>query len=163
MKLEMKDVPGQLLSALKPVSEVGGNIIAVIHQRDPTTTSDVVDVQIMLEVPDQRLDRLIDLIRQQGVNIIRINEERLLVRHSVLLIGHLMHTDLSDTVDRIDSSGYAEVAELSLAMPAIDEPSSAKITLKSANLEEMKEALAILREIAGEKEILMIEPLEDEI
>ncbi|MDT8357444.1 MAG: amino acid-binding protein [Methanomicrobiaceae archaeon] len=163
MKLEIKDVPGQLLSALKPVSEVGGNIIAVIHQRDPTTTSDVVDVQIMLEVPDQQLDRLIDLIRQQGVNIIRINEERLLVRHSVLLIGHLMHTDLSDTVDRIDSSGYAEVAELTLAMPAIDEPSSAKITLKSANLEEMKKALDILREIAGEKDILMIEPLEDEV
>lgn len=162
MKLEMKDVPGQLLSALKPVSEVGGNIIAVIHQRDPTTTSDVVDVQIMLEVPDQRLDQLIDLIRRQGVNITRINEERLLVRHSVLLIGHLMHTNLSDTVDRIDSSGYAEVAELSVAMPAIDEPSSAKITLKAANLEMMKDALDILREIAAKKELLMIEPLEDD-
>ena len=162
MKLEMKDVPGQLLSALKPVSEVGGNIIAVIHQRDPTTTSDVVDVQIMLEVPDQRLDQLIDLIRRQGVNITRINEERLLVRHSVLLIGHLMHTNLSDTVDRIDSSGYAEVAELSVAMPAIDEPSSAKITLKATNLEMMKEALDILREIAVKKELLMIEPLEDD-
>ena len=35
MKLEMKDSPGQLVAALKPISEVGGNIIAVIHQRDP--------------------------------------------------------------------------------------------------------------------------------
>ncbi len=35
MKLEMKDSPGQLVAALKPISDVGGNIIAVIHQRDP--------------------------------------------------------------------------------------------------------------------------------
>jgi ACT domain-containing protein len=35
MKLEVRDLPGQLLAALKPISEVGGNIKSVIHERNP--------------------------------------------------------------------------------------------------------------------------------
>ncbi|NYT06286.1 MAG: amino acid-binding protein [Methanomicrobiales archaeon] len=161
MKLEMKDAPGQLVAALKPVSLVGGNIVAVIHQHDPQHLSDTIDVQIVLELPEGKLETLVNLIRNEGVNILRIGEERLLVRHSVILIGHLMHTDLSDTVDRIDTTGFAEVAELHLVMPAIDQPSSAKITIKSTSDEAMGEALAILREVARQKKLMIIEPLED--
>lgn len=161
MKLEMKDAPGQLVAALNPISKVGGNIIAVIHQRDPYSTTDTVDVQIVLDVPEGKLEELVRLITQQGVNILRIGEERLFIRHSVILIGHLLHTDLSDTVDRIDSTGLAEVAELSVVMPAIDKPSSAKITLKSASVENMEQALGILRTVAEQKKLLVVEPLED--
>jgi ACT domain-containing protein len=162
MKLEMKDTPGQLIAALKPISDVGGNIMAIIHQRDPAAApGDTIDVQIMLELADHKLESLVGTLREQGVNVTRIGEERLLIRRSVILIGHIMHTDLTDTVDRIDSSGLAEVAELGLVMPAINEPSSAKITLKSASLGEMGQALDLLRSIAGEKELLVIEPLEE--
>jgi ACT domain-containing protein len=163
MKLEMKDTPGQLVAALKPISDVGGNIIAVIHQRDPTTHSETLDVEIMLELPENTLDRLISLISGQGVNVLRVDEKRFLIRKSVIIIGHLMHTDLSDTVDRIDSTGFAEVAELSMVMPAINEPSSAKITLKSGNLEDMESALGVLRDVAAQKGFLIIEPLEEHV
>lgn len=159
MKLEMKDTPGQLVAALKPISEVGGNINAVIHERELTPASDTIDVEIMLELPDGTLERLVELIKSQEVNILRINEERLLIRHSVILIGHLMHTDLSDTVDRIDTTGFAEVAELSMKMPAIDAPSSSMITIKTDSIEDMRRALDILREIAHAKNIHIIEPL----
>lgn len=161
MKLEMKDMPGQLVAALKPISEVGGNIIAVIHQRDPEAEpSDTIDVQIMLELPEGQLSRLVELLRIQGVTVMRVGEERLLVRRSVILIGHILHTDLSDTVDQIDSSGFAEVAELSIIMPAIKEPSSARITLKSASLSEIEEAITILRRVAEQKDLLVVEGLE---
>jgi ACT domain-containing protein len=77
------------------------------------------------------------------------------------MIGHLMHTDLSDTVDRIDRTGSAEVTELSLVMPAIDTPSSARITIRSTTRAEMKKAMRILRAVAKQKDLLIIEPLED--
>ncbi len=161
MKLEMKDKPGQLIAALKPISDVGGNIMAIIHQRDPAAApGDTVDVQIMLEIPETKLESLVGTLKTQGVNVVRIGEERLLIRRSVILIGHIMHTDLTDTVDRIDSSGLAEVAELGMVMPAINEPSSAKITLKSASLGEMGRAIDLLRNVATEKDLLVIEPLE---
>lgn len=160
MKLEMKDTPGQLVAALKPISAVGGNIIAVIHQRD-TSSADTLDVQIVLELPEGRLEQLLELLREQGVSVVRIGEDRLLHKQSLILIGHLMHTDLGDTVDRIDQTGYAEVTEMSLVMPAINAPSSARITIKSVNSEDMKKAITILRAVASQKDILVIEPLEE--
>ena len=59
MKLEMKDSPGQPGSALQPISEVGGNIIAVIHQRDLSSREDTLGVQIVLEIPESRLNDLV--------------------------------------------------------------------------------------------------------
>jgi ACT domain-containing protein len=161
MKLEMKDVPGQLVRVLGPISACGGNIIAVIHQRDPESQSGTLDVQIVLDLPTGRLPALVDQIKALGVDILRLGEERLIHRRSLIMIGHIMHTDISDTVDQIDRTGYAEVSDLSLMMPGISEPSSARITLRTANRGDMESAVGILREVAGRKEILIVEPLED--
>ena len=161
MKLEMKDSPGQLVAALKPISEVGGNIIAVIHQREPGTDGETLDVQIVLELPEGRLEKLVVLLQEQGVHIQRVDEERLLYKRTVILIGHLMHTDLSDTVDQIDSTGFAEVCELAMSMPAINERSSSRITIKAVSKKHMESALAILRRVSLQKSLLLIEPLEE--
>jgi len=161
MKLEMKDSPGQLVAALKPISDVGGNIIAVIHQREPDQESDILNVQIVLELPEGRLEKLVVLLQEQGVHIQRVNEERLLYKRTVILIGHLMHTDLSDTVDQIDSTGFAEVSELSMSMPAVNERSSSRITIKALSKQDMESALTILRRVSKQKSLLLIEPLEE--
>ncbi len=161
MKLEMKDSPGQLVAALKPMSEVGGNIIAVIHQRDPDLDDDILNVQIVLELPAGRMERLVTLLKEQGVHIQRIGEERLLYKRTVILIGHLMHTGLSDTVDQIDSTGFAEVCELAMSMPAVRERSSSRITIKAVSRNDMEAALAILRRVSVQKSLLLIEPLEE--
>ncbi len=161
MKLEMKDTPGQLVRVLEPISQCGGNIIAVIHQRDPEAQSETLDVQIVLDLPSGRLPALVDQIRALGVDILRLGEERLVHRRSLLMMGHIMHTDISDTVDQIDRTGFAEVSELSLMMPAISERSSARITIKTANRKDMESAVAILRQVAAKKDILVVEPLED--
>jgi ACT domain-containing protein len=161
MKLEMKDSPGQLVAALTPVSEFGGNIIAVIHQREPDSSTDTLGVQIVLEIDKDRLDALVAAIQRQGVNILRLGEERLLYRQSVIMIGHLIHTDIGDTIDRVDRTGYAEVAELNVQMPAISEPSTALITIKATSQFEMERALTILRSVAVEKGLLIVEPLQE--
>lgn len=161
MKLEMKDSPGQLVAALKPISEVGGNIIAVIHQRDPHSSDDTLNVQIVLELHEGRINELVSLLKAEGVHIQRIGKERLLYRRTVIMIGHLMHTDLSDTIDRIDRTGFAEVSELSMSMPAINERSSSRLTIKSVTQNDMEKAIAILRTVAHEKDLLLIEPLEE--
>jgi ACT domain-containing protein len=161
MKLEMKDLPGQLVAALKPISDVGGNIIAVIHQRDPDPDDDTLNVQIVLELPKGRLDTLKELLKEQGVHIQRIDEERLLYQRTVILIGHLMHTGFSDTVDQIDTTGFAEVTQVAMSMPAITERSSSRITIKAVSRDDMEAALAILRRVAQQKSLLLIEPLED--
>jgi ACT domain-containing protein len=161
MKLEMKDSPGQLVAALKPISDVGGNIIAVIHQRDPDSVRHTLEVQIVLELPEGRLDRLVSLLNEQGVHIQRIGKERLLYTRTVIMIGHLMHTDISDTVDQIDSTGFAEVTGIAMCMPGINEPSTARVTIKAITRADMAAAIAILRRVSQQKSLLLIEPLEE--
>jgi ACT domain-containing protein len=46
-------------------------------------------------------------------------------------------------------------------MPAINERSSSRITIKAVSRDDMEAALAILRRVAQQKSLLMIEPLED--
>ena len=161
MKLEMKDAPGQLVAALQPISEVGGNIIAVIHQRDEKAEGDVLGVQIVLEIQDARLNELITRIKSKGVNVVRIGKQRLLYTQTVIMIGHIMHTDIGDTVDRIDCTGFAEVTELNMVMPAINQPSSARIVIRSVGRQDMEQTMEILRTVAREKDLLIIEPLEE--
>ena len=72
-----------------------------------------------------------------------------------------MHTDLSDTVDQIDSTGFAEVCEISMSMPAVNERSTSRVTIKATNRSDMDAALAILRRVAQQKSLLLIEPMEE--
>jgi ACT domain-containing protein len=68
---------------------------------------------------------------------------------------------LRQTIDRIDSTGFAEVQDLSLSMPAIDGPSSAIVTIMATGNEELKTSIAILKEIAERKDLLVIVPIDD--
>lgn len=161
MKIEVKDAPGQLVAALRPISDAGGNIMAVIHEWDPTLKPKTRIVQVVLDLPEERLDGLIAALKAAGVTILRLGEERLLLKRSVIMIGHLMHTDLSDTVGQIDRTGYAEVVEMHMTMPGIAQRSSALLTISATNRAHMDEAMKILRTVAKKKDLLLVEPLEE--
>ncbi|MBA7528628.1 hypothetical protein ES705_20816 [subsurface metagenome] len=156
MDIELKDIPGQLVLALKPVSDFGGNLRSVLHQRDKKTPSGRIPIQLVLEIEERRLDRLVETLKARGVNVVRIGKERLKESIVVLLIGHIVHTDIRETIDSIDSTGFAEVVELSLSMPGVDKKSSASVTLSAIGKEELKEALNILERTANKKGIMVI-------
>lgn len=159
MTLELKDIPGQLVLALSPISELHGNIMSVVHQHEEKTPRGTIPVQIMFEIDQGMLDDLIDRLEKSGVRVARVGEERLRASVSVVLIGHIVHSDMSDTIDRIDSTGFAEVVDLSLSMPGIDKPSSAYLVINAVGKKELEASLNILREVAGKKDLLMIEPI----
>ena len=160
MKLEVRDSPGQLVAALMPISDMGGNIRTVIHERDQTAGKGVLSVEVVIDIPQERLENLIRLFHDRDINVLKIGEERFSYKKVVILIGHLVHTNLGDTIDRIDSTGFAEVTDMNLAMPAIDEPTSAQFVIKSVTRDDMDHAIGILREVTAQKKILLIEPLE---
>jgi ACT domain-containing protein len=161
MDLELQDTPGQLKHVLTPISDLGGNIASIVHHHDKKTFRNTVPVSVIFDIEEHTLDELQDGLERNGVTIVRIGKMRLRTRTHILLIGHIIHTDLRDTVDEIDGTGFAEVQDLSLSMPAIDGPSSAVITIMATGDEELKKSLVILRNIAERKELLIIEPLDD--
>ena len=159
MTLELKDIPGQLVLALAPISELHGNIMSVVHQHEEKTPRGMIPVQITFEIDQGVLAELIDRLEKSGVRVARVGEERLRSSVSVVLIGHIIHSDIGDTIDKIDRTGFAEVVDLSLSMPAIEKTSSAYLVINAEGEKELKQALEILRDVAGKKELLMIEPI----
>ena len=161
MDLELKDTPGQLMHVLTPISDLGGNIASIVHHHDKKTFRNTVPVSVILEIDEQTLGELQDGLEQNGVTIVRVGKMRLRATTHILLIGHIIHTDLRDTIDEIDATGFAEVQDLSLSMPAIDGPSSAVITIMATGDKELKTSIGILRQIAERKDLLIIEPLDE--
>jgi ACT domain-containing protein len=157
LRLELNDKPGQLLAAIKPISDIGANIITILHQREVVTDDGMLVVDIVLTLPENRLEQLRENLLANGIGVVRVGTQYLTYTKAVILIGHILHTDLTDTITRIDRPKKAEVTELHLIMPDIDKPSTAKFTIKAAGEVEMDEAFRVLEEIALEKDLLIID------
>jgi ACT domain-containing protein len=160
--VELRDQPGQLLKVLEPISRYGGNILGILHQRDKMTPLKRIPVEISLQIEGEKARDLIKAIRDNGVIVKSYNEVRLIATTSVLLIGHIIHTDLGDTINKIDSTGFAEIIDMLINMPQLNEPSTAMVTISATGKERLEEALNLLNEICKRKKILMIEPLNGE-
>ncbi|MGZ5539330.1 MAG: ACT domain-containing protein [Halobacteriota archaeon] len=160
MDLELQDRPGQLIHVLTPVSDLGGNILSIVHHHDKKTFRNTVPVYVIFDIEEHKIEELQEGLEKNGVTIVRIGKMRLRARAHILLIGHIIHTDLRQTIDKIDGTGFAEVQDLSLSMPAIDGPSSAIVTIMATGDEELKTAIALLKDIAERKDLLVIVPID---
>jgi ACT domain-containing protein len=158
MKLALRDAPGQLIAALRPISAAGGNIKTVIHEHVPDAEGNVA-VSVVIDIPPHQIDTLKEDFAKEGITIIRFGEERLVYQETVILIGHLIHCDLGDTINRVDDTGFAEVTHITIAMPGIQQPSSAQLVVRATGSRELKDAISILSEVAQTKGFLLITPL----
>ncbi|WP_406661170.1 amino acid-binding protein [Methanolobus sp. ZRKC3] len=163
MDLELKDIPGQLLLALNPISDFKGNLITVVHHHEKRTPRGTIPVQVVFEIKSDKLDDIISRFEESGIGVVSVDEKRYLEHGAVLLIGHIVHTDIQDTIDKIDNTGCAEVVDLNLSMPKIDMPSSASLKIDAVNREDLNSTINLLKKIAKEKDLLVIEPIESEL
>ena len=160
MDLELKDVPGQLVRALIPVSESGANIMSVIHHHDQRTPSGAIPVQIVFQLTSGRLNEIIGNLERNDMRVVSVDKKYRLETVTLILIGHIVHSGMGDTIDQIDSTGFAEVVNVSISMPGINEPSSASVVISASDKAELTKAVDILKRVAAEKDLLVIEPIE---
>ncbi|HOV82884.1 MAG TPA: amino acid-binding protein [Methanothrix sp.] len=162
MDLELQDIPGQLLLALQPLRDNKANIISVVHHRERKTPRGMIPVRFVVEMDSSKIDTLKAQLKESGISVVRAGEDRLIEAVSVVLVGHVLDSDLGDTINRIDSTGFAEVMDLTLSMTGVNEPSTAFLKIQATGKAEIQKALSILREVGAEKKLLVIEPIETE-
>ena len=158
MDLELKDIPGQLVNALVPISDAGGNLVSVVHHHAKKTMRGTIPIQVTFYIDDASLPALKFALESRDIRIARVNEAKLLEHRTVMIVGHIIHSDIRDTIDQIDKTGYAEVVDLAMSMPGISLKSSARIGISAAGKDEVRKAMALMREIARKKDLLVIEP-----
>ncbi|MFB6132500.1 MAG: amino acid-binding protein [Halanaeroarchaeum sp.] len=159
VRLELNDEPGELLRALEPIAERGGNLLSIFHERGSVTPRGRIPVEIDLEATAPQFERIIEALRERGVNIIQAGTERYGEELSVLLVGHLIDTGLSDTIERIETGSPASVVDLSLAGEVgTDHVSTARIRL-ATEAGRSEEVIAAVRDVAAAKDLQVVEPL----
>jgi len=159
VRLELVDEPGELLRALEPIAENGGNLLSIFHERGNLTPRGHIPVEVDLECAPDRFDDVVAALREAGINVIKAGEEHYGEEVTVLLVGDLVDTDLSDTVSTVQDCGSATVRDISLSAPAgADEVASARLRL-AAESGTIADALATVRQVADEKGLQVVEPL----
>ncbi len=155
--LKLKDSPGALLEALKPISEHGGNIVSIIHLREEKKGEDVPAV-INFQVSDS--DQLNDVLKGVGetARIIEVRKDGKLhmkkKSFSVILVGHIMESNAKDTLDRLMAAG-AGISNFELDMDGKESHSTAimKIDVEKKDYSKIREEL---KKISREKSLLMV-------
>ncbi len=158
VRLELVDEPGELLRALEPIAENGGNLLSIYHERGNMTPRGHIPVEVDLEATPDRFDGIVEALREAGVNVIEAGQERYSEEVTVLLVGHLVDTDLSDTLSALRAENGA-VTDLSLSAPeGVEDVSSARLRLKTEQ-GAVEDTLAAVRSVAEQKDLRVVEPL----
>lgn len=158
VRLELDDEPGELLNALEPIADNGGNLLSISHERGSVTPRGRIPVEVDLECVGERFQAIVGALRDAGVTVIQAGEERYSEAVTVLLVGHLVDTDLSDTLERLEESPNATLLDCALSTPQDrDDASSARIRL-AVERDEVDGVLAAVRDLAAEKDFRVIEP-----
>ncbi|NOZ77403.1 MAG: ACT domain-containing protein [Euryarchaeota archaeon] len=154
----LKDRPGQLVKLLEPISQKGGNIISIVHLRE-TVKEGRVPVHVSFEIKDSStLEEILEEIEKRDIWVSKVGELSHKERYTMVLVGHIVDTDLRDTIDLIHEVEGAVVADVGLTMPDPDMESSARIVI-DVHREVLENVLERVDEIARKKDLLVIRPL----
>lgn len=152
--LELSDTPGQLVSSLDPFRELGANLVSVIHDRSNINDNGNVPVQIAVEGDKDILEKLIDTLENKGMSILKVDGSLKTIKLSTILIGHIIDTDMRDTVDKINALDNITVVGMEIKLNH-EEKSSGLITVELP-IESKKIFLDKMQEIANTKGLLLI-------
>ena len=159
VRLELADEPGELLAALRPIADNGGNLLSIFHERGNVTPRGRIPVEVDLECAPDQFETIVEALRAEGVNVIQAGAEFYSEEVTTILVGHVVDTDISDTLDRIEANASVSLTDLSLSAPrGTGDVSSARLRLATRE-GRTEDALAAVREIAEAKGLHVIEPL----
>ena len=159
IRLELVDEPGELLRALHPIADNGGNLLSIFHERGNLTPRGHIPVEVDLEATPERFDTIVEALRDNGVNVIQAGAERYSEEVTLLLVGDLVQTDLSDTLSQIQEGTDASVTDVSLSAPeGTENGASARLRLAIQG-GAAETALASVRDVAAEEDLPVVEPL----
>lgn len=153
LDLELKDIPGELIKALTPISKLGANIISVIHLREQKSNGRVPVKVVVDNVDNEKLKKIVDELEKHDVIVAKIGNDERKINLDVVVIGHVVDTDVRNTIDRINEIGL--VVDLDLVMPDPFKESSARMRIV-IDKEKLEELYNLLDKISKEKDLLFI-------
>jgi ACT domain-containing protein len=78
---------------------------------------------------------------------------------TVVLVGHLVRTDVTDTVKSVEDEGV-KIVDFSLAMPDdADDTSSARLVVNATCQDKLEQAVDAIDEVCERKDLVKMQPI----
>lgn len=155
LEIELLDEPGQLIKALEPVSNFGGNIREIEHLRDQKR-GNILPVAITFDLDNEDdLNNIIQALNKQNIPVIRAEPIKTTSKKTVILVGHVFATNIKDTIDRILETQVV-VKEVTARIKRPEEVSTVKFKIEAENEEKLEETIEIIRNIGAKKDLFVV-------
>lgn len=162
IRVEMMDRPGELLTALKPISINGGNLLAIHHERGKKTPKGQIPVEIDFEATTQDYESIVKSLRGVGYTVTEHSRAQYAGEFIFLLIGNVIENNLIDIVQHIEAQDGVAVENVSLIPNQKDRSSSTARFVLATQEEREREISDSIRSITDEMNLRMIEPITEE-
>lgn len=101
--LRLKDVPGQLVWALEPISANDGNIRGVVHHHDAMMGGRIA-VNVTFEVrSDKTLERILDIWKEREIDVVRMDAVFESYPVQYLLVGNISSGEIESITKGLEA------------------------------------------------------------
>jgi ACT domain-containing protein len=156
--IELPDTPGQLVNILQPLSNFGANVSTIIHEHDNRTADGKIPVHFTLEGSKDILERGIEFIRKQDVDIVEIDGILQKETRTFLLLGNIPTSDIMKTVHKIDELEDVKISSVDLNIGNNLQESVCKVVIETTE-NKLLEATTLIQEIADNDNLVLIKEI----
>ncbi len=158
LEARLPDTPGSLIELIKPISQHGGNIYGILHNHDKKSNN-MIPVTVWFEVSEGSIEIFINNIQKEltekSIEITKISIGPKNQLMTVILSGHVFDTDITDTIQQLDSKNI-HVLELQAKFTGFEDISNVKLNLEFPESMTKIELINVLEKISGEKNLFLL-------
>lgn len=153
--LRLKDVPGQLIGALEPISMFNGNIKGVIHRHDEVSGGRI-KVDLTFEISNQKgLDLILGEWKKREVDVVKIDHLFETFPLEYVVVGNITPDEMRRITDGIQAIGDVESIDIRYSISGSKER-SAMVSGKVRNREAIRKANKFMAERAKKQGFVVI-------
>jgi len=152
----VKDVPGQLVGSLEPISLVDGNIVGVVHNRDNIMNGRI-GVNITFEVGSaEDLERLKAIWKSRDVMISQMSSVVETFPIDYLLIGNIGPSQIDSLMNRARKVVDMESVDVRYSSKTGDRRSTAMVSVNVIKEDDLTKLNSFMRSACKKADILCI-------
>lgn len=154
--IRLKDVPGQLIKALEPISLNDGNIVGVIHDHEKVTGGRIA-VNVTFEAKDQqRIDAIVGTWKERGVEVIKMDEIVRTFSAEYLLMGELPRKTLRSITDKLEKMAGVDSIDLQYSLSTSSDSKSVMLLVNVRERERVKDVDKFLKDRSRRDDFLLV-------
>lgn len=158
--LRLKDIPGQLVAALEPISKYDGNIRGVVHHHDDRVGGRIT-VNVIFEVrSEQSLDKILSTWKEGEVDIAKIDAFFETYPIQYLLVGSITSKELESITKGLEAMENVASIEIRYTGTANSSSRAALVTGKASKKETLATLESFFKQRADKHNYMLIRGLD---